>query len=161
DRDLEHHLPRHDVETLHHVEDQLVVALGRQDDERVGDVVRDDAHLLLEDGWRALRLPGYAGRSGWPAGKRDATRPARGSGHRPGDPGPAGGPADPAAPTEAPTGAGAASRKPSPGGMSRSFSQRSISVNMIGSKAIATIELRRESGIKNTPPSPSPVGVTP
>src|SRR5439155_19516252 len=106
--------------TLHHVEDQLVVALGRQDDERVGDVVRDDAHLLLEDRGRALELPGCAGRrSGRPAGKRDATRAARGSGYRPGGTA-AQAPrrsADPAAPTEAPTGAaGASPRKPSPGG---------------------------------------------
>src|SRR5207245_6025915 len=94
----------------------LVVALGREDDERVGDVVGDDAHLLLEDRWRALGLPRYAGRSGRPAGERDTARAARRSGHRSHTPRAhaASGAAD-AAPAEPPArAAGASPLKPSP-----------------------------------------------
>src|SRR5262249_4663516 len=59
-----------------YVEDELIVALGGEHDERVGDRVGDDAHLLLEDGRRALRLAGGA-RGARGAQNADRARPAR------------------------------------------------------------------------------------
>ena len=114
DRHLEHHLPRNHVDPFHDVQDQLVVALGREHDERVGDVVGDDAHLLLEDRRRTLRLSGRARRSRGTTGERDAaggagrTGPARPETARPSaDPTPSAadpptGAADPAAPAAEP-----------------------------------------------------------
>src|SRR5439155_24113581 len=92
-----------------HVGDELVVALGGEHDERVGDRIGDDAHLLLEDGQRARRLAGGARRPGraGAAGDRDAAdgggaaRPARGparaGGAAPAAPPPARPPAGPPA----------------------------------------------------------------
>src|SRR5437667_5761228 len=71
DRHLEQHLARHDVDALQDVEDELVVALGGENDERVRHLVGDDPDLFLEDRLRPLRLAGYAG-AGLPPRKRDA-----------------------------------------------------------------------------------------
>ena len=56
DHHLEHDLARHDVDPPEHVEDQLIVALGREHDQRVRHLVGDDADLFLEDGWRPRLL---------------------------------------------------------------------------------------------------------
>src|SRR5205814_2751943 len=69
----------HDVELFQHVSDHLVVASGSQDDERVGDLIGDDADLFLEDGLfsffrrdqDSLRAPST---SSFTAQSTDATR---------------------------------------------------------------------------------------
>src|SRR5439155_22452850 len=53
-----------------------VVPLGRKDDKRVGDVVGDDAHLLLEDRRRTLRLSRRPRHPRGTTGERDAARGA-------------------------------------------------------------------------------------
>src|SRR6185369_1971823 len=77
DHHLEDDLTRHDVDALQDVDDQLVVALRREDDERVRHLVGDDADFFLEDAGRSRgAAAGRAGGAGLsalkPARQRDA-----------------------------------------------------------------------------------------